>query len=126
MVKNEVKKVEVKKEEKETDAKKSKAKAAQVKKTQREIVYVRALEVVKEKKIVIKNYPSVLKALGDEDLETLHQKVFADFKSGEASLKDTPSNKEKLANEDKLMKYVIGLCSNWLNRDTRLNGEEKA
>lgn len=44
------------------------------------------------------------------------------FISGEIELKDTESNRAKLVNESQLKEYVSGLQSNWLNKDTRLNG----
>lgn len=47
------------------------------------------------------------------------------FKSGTVALKDTPSNREKLADDSKLRSYCSGLQSNWLRKDKRLNGGVK-
>ncbi|NVM34073.1 MAG: hypothetical protein HWN81_00660 [Candidatus Lokiarchaeota archaeon] len=44
------------------------------------------------------------------------------FKAGEIDLKDTPANKEKLADDSKLKAYVSGLVSNWYRKDKRFNG----
>lgn len=51
--------------------------------------------------------------------------VCAGFSKGEVELKDTPSNREKLANPTKLRGYVGGLVSNWFRKDERLNGDTK-
>lgn len=47
------------------------------------------------------------------------------FKAGKIALKDTPANAEKLADDAKLRSYCSGLQSNWLRKDTRLNGGVK-
>lgn len=47
------------------------------------------------------------------------------FKAGKIALKDTPSNREKLADDAKLRSYCSGLQSNWLRKDERLNGGVK-
>lgn len=47
------------------------------------------------------------------------------FKAGRITLKDTPSNNEKLADDAKLRAYCSGLQSNWLRKDERLNGGVK-
>lgn len=44
------------------------------------------------------------------------------FISGQIELKDTEANRSKLTNDSLLKEYVSGLQSNWLNKDTRLNG----
>jgi len=46
----------------------------------------------------------------------------AGFLAGEIELKDTESNRAKLADRKALMEYVSGLQTNWLNKDERLNG----
>jgi len=47
------------------------------------------------------------------------------FQAGKISLKDTANNRAKLADEAKLRTYVSGTVSNWLRKDTRLNGGTK-
>ena len=44
---------------------------------------------------------------------------------GEVELKDTPSNRAKLASEPEMKKYVSGLVSNWFRKDQDLNGGVK-
>lgn len=44
------------------------------------------------------------------------------FTSGVTFLKDTASNRNKLANTAEMSKYVSGLLSNWIRKDERLNG----
>ena len=51
--------------------------------------------------------------------------VMAGFKAGTIPLKDTPANKEKLADDAKLRDYANSTLTNWLNKDTRLNGGVK-
>ena len=93
--------------------------------TQRDIVFNRVKELLKDRNIQVKPNQAVLECVNSELLKSLYDVVCKDFKEGKAILKDTPSNKEKLADDTKLRVYVVGLCSNWLRRDPRLNGEEK-
>lgn len=51
--------------------------------------------------------------------------VVEGFQEGTVDMKDTESNREKLNNPEKLKSYVVGMVSNWLRKDTRLNGGEK-
>lgn len=44
------------------------------------------------------------------------------FVEGKVSLKDTPTNRAKLCDEDKLKDYVSSLVSNYWKRDGLLNG----
>lgn len=55
----------------------------------------------------------------------VHQMVCEGFRSGTIEFENTPANAEKLASDSKLSAYVSGLISNWLRKDTRLNGGEK-
>lgn len=91
--------------------------------SQRDIVYMRLCELVKEKKLIVKKNQPVMEAFNSDLLELLYQLVSNDFLSGKATMKDTPSNKEKLNDSKKLRIYVKGLCANWLRRDPRLNGD---
>ena len=47
------------------------------------------------------------------------------FDAGEVTFKETDANKNKLADEKELRKYVVGLVNNWLRKDPNLNGGEK-
>ena len=55
----------------------------------------------------------------------VHQMVCEGFRSGTIEFENTPANQEKLASDSKLSGYVSGLISNWLRKDTRLNGGGK-
>lgn len=48
--------------------------------------------------------------------------IAADFKANKVSLRESPANQEKLADEKLMRVYVSGLLNNWLRRDPRLNG----
>lgn len=50
----------------------------------------------------------------------VNQILFEGFKAGTIALKDTESNREKLADDKKLRNYVSGVQSNWLDKDTDL------
>jgi hypothetical protein len=58
--------------------------------------------------------------------EAMHKSVAAEltqgFLEGITYLDNTPSNQLKLTNPAEMSKYVSGLKSNWLRKDTRLNG----
>lgn len=55
----------------------------------------------------------------------VHQMVCEGFRNGTIEFEATPANQEKLASDSKLSAYVSGLISNWLRKDTRLNGGDK-
>lgn len=92
--------------------------------SQKEVVYARVMELVKEKNIQVKPNQAFKDLLTPEFLSILYDRVCKDFKDGKGKLKDSPLNKEKLQDDKKMRIYVIGLCSNWLRRDPRLNGKE--
>ncbi len=58
----------------------------------------------------------------DELRSSITAIIVESFKAGEVEFKDTPANKEKLANDSKLKSYVSGLVSNWFRKDKRFNG----
>ena len=43
------------------------------------------------------------------------------FQTGEVTLKDTPENASKLGDAKELRRYVVGLVTNWHNKDKNLN-----
>ena len=92
--------------------------------SQKEIVFLRVIELVKEKSIGVKANQPLKDCLTSEHLSVLYDRISKDFKDGKGKLKDTSLNQEKLQDEKKMRIYVIGLCSNWLRRDPRLNGKE--
>lgn len=105
------------------DGKKIKDKVKKI--TQREIVFNRVLEIIKEKKLVVNENQPVMEVFVGDLSKLLYDRVCEDFTSGKAPLKLTPGNTEKLNDPRKLRVYVVGLCSNWLRRDPMLNGEVK-
>lgn len=113
-----------KKKEDEQEVKNQKNKE-KTKTTQRSVVFNRIKELVKEQGLKIQENQPVMDVLTSESLKTIYDRVCNDFKSGKAPLKKTQGNKEKLEDEKKLRVYVVGLCSNWLRRDPKLNGDEK-
>lgn len=63
--------------------------------------------------------------LTKDERALVHQMVCEGFRSGSIEFENTPANAEKLASDSKLSAYVSGLISNWLRKDTRLNGGSK-
>lgn len=63
--------------------------------------------------------------LTKDERGNVHQIVCEGFRTGKIEFEATASNQEKLASEAKLSAYVSGLISNWLRKDTRLNGGVK-
>lgn len=92
--------------------------------SQKEIVYERVIQVVKENKLTVKSNQPILELLNPDLYNSLIKNVCDDFLTGKASLKDTPANKDKISDLNQLKIYVRGLCNNWLRRDPRLNGTE--
>jgi hypothetical protein len=91
--------------------------------TQREAVYLRVVELLKESNVKAEAGKPVRDFFTHEQLNLLTERVMSDFKSGKTVFLDTQQNKEKLLDDEKLKKYVIGLCSNWFRKDPRLNGK---
>lgn len=91
--------------------------------TQREAVYLRVVEILKEANIKVENGKPARDYFNPEQLNKLTDRVMSDFKTGKTTFLDTQLNKEKLQDNEKLKKYVIGLCSNWFRKDPRLNGK---
>lgn len=92
--------------------------------SQKEIVYERVVQVIKENKLTVKSNQPILELLNPDLYNSLIKNVCDDFLTGKASLKDTPANKDKISDLSQLKIYVRGLCNNWLRRDPRLNGTE--
>jgi hypothetical protein len=63
--------------------------------------------------------------MNDQMRKSIIQIVTTAFLKGEVELKDTPSNRAKLASEPEMKKYVNGLVSNWFRKDQDLNGGTK-
>ena len=50
------------------------------------------------------------------------ERVVDMFRSGEAVMKESESNRAKLSNTTELRKYVVGLIHNWYKKSRELNG----
>lgn len=90
--------------------------------SQREAVFIEVMRVVREDKIVIKERQPVKPLLNETHLKKIYTGLIAGFRAKKITLKETESNKKKLADQKLIETYVIGLVNNWLRRDYRLNG----
>ena len=91
--------------------------------SQRAAYFKAITSVLKENKVNFEENKTVVKSvLTSEMREQVISIVCAGFKNGSISLKDTPSNREKLADAAKLKTYARGTLTNWLAKDKRLNG----
>lgn len=89
------------------------------KQTQKEAVYVAIMSVFSDNGVKVESGKRV--NMSREYRAIVNQILFQGFKSGRIELA-TP---EILASDEELRNYVSGLQSNWLRKDTRLNGGEK-
>ena len=84
---------------------------------QREAVFTAVCDVTGES-----TFESAIE-LTKEDRESVHSNVFDVFKAGDVDFKDAA--KEKYNTDSLLNGYISGLISNWLRKDSRLNGNTK-
>ncbi len=92
---------------------------------QREGVYVAVMNVLAEKEIRFDDgqTPSAKELLTKEMRGTVMEVVVSGFKRDEIEM--SAEGKAQHDTEAKLRGYVSGLISNWLRKDTRLNGGGK-
>jgi hypothetical protein len=90
-----------------------------MKNTQRNAVFTAICNIRKQSEF---DSPVVLTK---DERGLVHQMVCEGFRNGTIEFEATPANQEKLASDSKLSAYVSGLISNWIRKDTRLNGGEK-
>lgn len=90
-----------------------------MKNTQRNAVFVAICNIRKTSE-----FDSAV-VLTKDERGLVQQMVCEGFRNGTIEFESTPANAEKLASDSKLSAYVSGLISNWLRKDTRLNGGEK-
>ena len=90
--------------------------------TQREAVYNEVMRLVREEKITVADKQSVKPLLNETHIKKICTALVAGFQSKKIVLKDTESNKMKLADTKAIELYCLGLLNNWLRRDKRLNG----
>lgn len=96
-----------------------------MKHTQREAVYQAVKNVFAENQLSFEDGMDVSEVVVGDFRGAVHEIICEGFRSGTIEFAPTPSNKEKLASQAKLSAYVSGLISNWVRKDTRLNGDEK-
>lgn len=94
--------------------------------TQREAVYMVITKVLRDEKVLISPNVAVKTLLTDAHLKKIYVGIADGLRAKKVALKETDSNKKKLADPKKLEVYVIGLVNNWLKRDPRLNGKSSA
>ena len=86
-------------------------------------VYQAVTNVLKENEIEFRDGEVNVGSILSKDMKTaVIGMLMNGFREGLIELKDTESNKAKLADEGELRVYVRGLVDNWLRKDKRLNG----
>lgn len=90
--------------------------------TQREAVYQAVVSVLTEAKVHFEDGMDAKSIMTKEFRAQVNTILCFGFTNGDIELKATPSNQAKLADASLLKEYVSGLQSNWLLKDTRLNG----
>lgn len=90
--------------------------------TQRQAVYQAVISVLNEAGIFFEDGQNAKEVMTKEHRAQVNTILAFGFTSGEIELKDTESNRTKLSDPSEMKEYVSGLQSNWLNKDTRLNG----
>lgn len=90
-----------------------------MKQTQKEAVYSAVMSVLSEHGVMVREGVTVAKLMNREYRAIVNAILFQGFKQGKIEL-DT-----QFANDSDLKTYISGLQSNWLRKDTRLNGGVK-
>jgi len=91
--------------------------------SQKAAYYNTITSVLKENKVKFEENKTVVKdVLTKEMRDQVIGIIMTGFKAGKIPLKDTPANREKLADEAKLKEYTISTLNNWLLKDERFNG----
>lgn len=88
---------------------------------QKEAVYSAVMSVLSDNGVQVRPGVAVRKMMTPEFRGIVNAILFQQFKAGKIEL-ETP---EIASNDGDLKNYVSGLQSNWLRKDTRLNGGEK-
>ncbi len=92
---------------------------------QRDAVYSAIISAFNDAGIDFEDGMNASEFMSKEIRSNVHTIVTDGFKSGTVEFEKTPANAEKMASDSKLSTYVSGLVSNWLRKDTRLNGNTK-
>ena len=96
-----------------------------MKNTQREAVFTAVKNVMADKGLPFEEGNNVQTVIVGDVRNAVHEIVCEGFRQGTIEFEPTKSNQEKLASPSKLSAYVSGLISNWLRKDSRLNGDTK-
>ena len=91
-------------------------------KKQKDAIYVAVTNVLSDNGVHFEDGMNASELLTKEFRQSVHGIIAEGFTSNDIEFADTPANQAKLADETKLSSYVSGLISNWLRKDTRLNG----
>lgn len=86
--------------------------------TQKEAVYVAITSVLKENGVHFEEGTDVSNVISKDHRAQVNYILFEGFKSGHIQL-------EREFSDSELKAYVSGLQSNWIRKDTRLNGNTK-
>lgn len=95
------------------------------KQSQRLAIFAAITHVFADKGVHFEPGMNAAPLLTDAYRGMVHAIVCEGFRKGTIELADTAANREKLASESEMNKYVSGLISNWLRKDTNLNGGSK-
>ena len=90
--------------------------------TQREAVFIEVMRLIREEKILVADKHAVKPLLNETHIKKICTALVAGFQTKKIALKDTDSNRQKLADVKSMELYCLGLLNNWLRRDKRLNG----
>lgn len=93
--------------------------------SQRNAVFAAFVSVFRDSGVDFEAGMDANKLVTEQVRGAVHAIICEGFRKGTIELADTPSNREKLANEAEMNKYVSGLLSNWLRKDPNLNGGGK-
>jgi hypothetical protein len=92
--------------------------------SQKDHVFKRIQDVVKNKNISVGKGKPVSSFLEKEHRKHVVDSLVTGFKSKKIPLKDTENNRKKLSDDKLLRDYCTGLLKNWLERDKRLQNQD--
>lgn len=94
------------------------------KKNQREATFEAITDVLSNSNVSFNSGTNVKSVLTSEHKKQVRQTLVNGFKSGTIEYTDEFA-KTKLSSDTELSKYCSGLISNWIKKDSRLNGNVK-
>jgi len=90
---------------------------------QREATFQAIIDVLNNSGVTFTPGEEVKSVLTSEHKKKVRQILVSGFKDG--SITSTPEFMSKMSTDADLSKYASGLISNWVKKDTRLNGNKK-